>query len=126
MNNAAALSELDELGKAAVRFGLAKLKPFDASITEAVDFFIKFSKPPKGKLTIQEAMDLFEKEKTKDGLSKKYLRTSKDSFFTPFREAFKNCLMSGELHIDFVLGVPWADHHADFTVGKRAFCPLGP
>ena len=94
LKNAAALSEIDELGKAAIRFGLAKLKPFDASISEAVDFFVKFAKPPKGKLTIQEAMDLFKKEKAKDGLSQKYLDTSKNSFFAPFRDAFENRYMN--------------------------------
>jgi hypothetical protein len=94
LKNTAVLSELDDLGKAAIRYALAKLKPFDATITEAVDFFVKFAKPPKGKLTIQEAMDLFEKEKTKESLSEKYLRTSKASFFAPFRDAFKNCLMN--------------------------------
>lgn len=94
LKNPAALSDLDELGKAAIRHAQAKLGPFDSSINEAVDFFIKFAKPPKGKITIQEAMELFKKDKTVEGASKTYLKKSERCFFTPFRDAFKNCLMS--------------------------------
>lgn len=94
LKNPTALSDLDELGKASIRHALEKLKPFDATITEAVDFFIKFAKPPKGKVTIQEAMDLFASVKTAEGLSKTYLEKSRRCFFVPFRDAMKNCLMN--------------------------------
>jgi len=94
LKNPVALSDLDELGRAAVRHALEKLKPYDATITEAVDFFVKFAKPPKGKITIQEAMDLFQKEKTTQGLSRSYLANSRRCFFTPFRDAFKNSLVN--------------------------------
>ena len=94
LKNPAALSELDELGKAAVRHAQAKLAPFDSTINEAVDFFLKFSKPPKGKLTIQEAIDLFKTKKKAEGASKTYLEKSARCFFVPFRDTFRNCLMS--------------------------------
>ena len=63
-------------------------------MTEAVEFFIKFAKPPSGKIAIQEAMDLFCDRKTKDGRSSKYIKTSRRCFFAPFRNAFNNCLIS--------------------------------
>jgi len=94
LKNPAALSDLDQLGRAAVRHALEKIKPFDATITEAVDFYVKFAKPPKGKVTIQEAMDLFLKEKTAEGCSTSYLKNSRRCFFIPFRDAFKDCLMN--------------------------------
>jgi integrase len=94
LKNPAALSDLDELGRASVRHALERLKPYDASITEAVDFYVKFAKPPKGKITIQEAMDLFQKDKSGEGASDTYLKNSKRSFFVPFRDSFKNCLMN--------------------------------
>ena len=90
-----ALSDLNELGCAAIRHALEKLKPFEATITEAVDFFIKYAKPPKGKITIQEAMDLFSKEKSKQRLSKIYLERTARCFFRQFREKMKNCLLNG-------------------------------
>jgi integrase len=94
LKNPTALSDLSELGKAAIRHALEKLKPFDATITEAVDFYVKFAKPTKGKLTIQEAMDLFRGDKRKQGLSESYVKNSRRSFFVPFKDAFKNCLMN--------------------------------
>jgi hypothetical protein len=39
-------------------------------------------------------MDLFEDTKKKAGLSAKYLTTAKQSFFAPFRDHFKNCLVT--------------------------------
>ena len=39
-------------------------------------------------------MDEFNAVKEKAGLSAKYLRTAKDSFFLPFRDHFKNCLIT--------------------------------
>ncbi len=94
LDNEAALSELDELGKAAIRHAMAKLKPFDATLNEAVDFFLKFGKPPKGKITIQEAMDLFKTSKTKEGDTALYIEKSASSFFTPFKKAFGNCYLN--------------------------------
>ena len=74
-----------------MRAALERLKPYEASITEAVDFFIKFAKPPKGKVTIQEAMDTFERDNKRRGLSVSYLTKSR-SLFAQFRDKFKNCL----------------------------------
>ena len=73
---------------------LEKLKPYDATITEAVDFFIKFAKPTKGKVTIQKAIDLFVAAKTKEKLSATYIEKSERCFFRPFRDKFKNCIVS--------------------------------
>ena len=39
-------------------------------------------------------MDEFEAVKSKAGLSKKYRETAKHSFFMPFRDHFKNCLVT--------------------------------
>ena len=94
LSNPTVLSDLDALGRAAIRHALEKLKPYDATITEAVDFFIKFAKPTKGKVTIQEAIDLFVAAKTKEKLSATYIEKSERCFFVPFRDKFKNCIVS--------------------------------
>ena len=73
---------------------LARLKEYRASITDAVDFFLKHARPAKADATIQQIMDEFEAVKSKAGLSKKYRETAKNSFFAPFREHFKNCLLT--------------------------------
>jgi integrase len=92
--NPEALSDLSELGKAAVRHGMEKLKVYDATISEAVDYFIRFAKPPKGKISIQEAMDLFREAKIQKNCSTKYIEHSRRCSFFPFRDAFKNCLLN--------------------------------
>ncbi|HWL51223.1 MAG TPA: tyrosine-type recombinase/integrase [Chthoniobacteraceae bacterium] len=92
LQNPAALSELDEVGKASVRHALTRLTAYDASLSEAVDFFLKYAKPPQGKITIQEAMDLFKKHKTRDGASRTYLDKSYRCFFVPFCKRFNDCL----------------------------------
>ena len=68
-------------------------QPYEASILDAVDFFIKFAKPAKGKVSIQEAMDSFDRDNKRRGLSLAYLTKSR-TFFSQFRNAFKDCLMS--------------------------------
>jgi hypothetical protein len=93
-SESSSMSEMDELGRAAIRHAQAKLDSYDSTITEAVDFFIKHAKPPKGKITIQDGMDLFNAAKREGGLSAKYLETARRCFFTPFRDTFDNCLMN--------------------------------
>jgi hypothetical protein len=72
-----------------VRLALERLEPYEASLLDAVDYFIKFAKPPKGKVTIQEAMDSFERDNSRRGLSEAYLTRSR-AFFSQFRNAFGN------------------------------------
>ena len=73
---------------------LSRLKEYRASITEAVDFFLKHARPVKAEASIQTVMDEFNAVKEKAGLSAKYLKTAKDSFFMPFRDHFKKSLIT--------------------------------
>lgn len=93
LKSQAVLADLTKLQGARVRLALERLEPYEASILDAVDFFIKFAKPPKGRISIQEAMDIFGKDNKRRGLSSTYLVKSR-AFFKQFRDAFDNCLMS--------------------------------
>ncbi len=88
------LVDLDEVTRHEVLAALARLKEYRASITDAVDFYLKHARPAKADATIQQIMDLFEETKKKAGLSSKYITTAKQSFFIPFRVQFKNCLVT--------------------------------
>jgi integrase len=92
LNNPGALSDMSELGRASVRLAIEKLKPFDADIGQAVDFYLKHAKPARGKINIQEAIDLFVQKKEDENASPKYIKTASRCFFAPFRGAFHNCL----------------------------------
>ena len=76
---------------------LEKLKPYGATLDEAVSFFIKHAKPPKPAIPFQEAIDLFFSIKAKAGLSQRYLDAASD-YFRVLRDHFKNCLVT---EVDF-------------------------
>lgn len=87
-------ADLSELARASLRVTLEKLKPYDVTLPEVADFYIKYAKPPGGKITIQEGMDLFEQAKRRKNLSEKYITTAARCFFAPFRDAFRNSLVN--------------------------------
>jgi hypothetical protein len=93
LQSPSALSDLTTLAAANVRLALERLEPYEASLLDAVDYYIKFAKPSKGKVTIQEAMDSFERDNSRRGLSEAYLTRSR-AFFWQFRDAFGNRLMN--------------------------------
>lgn len=88
------LSDINASTRHEILLALERLKDYRASITEAVDFFLKHARPAKADAKIGEVMDQFKSVKTKAGLSTKYLDTAWDSFFVPFRDAFKDCLIT--------------------------------
>ena len=85
------LSDINASTRHEILLALERLKDYRASITEAVDFFLKHARPAKADATIGEVMTEFNEVKTKAGLTPKYLNTAWASFFVPFRNAFKDC-----------------------------------
>jgi integrase len=88
------LADIDASTRHEVLLALERLKDYRATITEAVNFFLKHARPAKADASIGQVMDQFKSVKTKAGLSAKYLDTAWWSFFVPFRDAFKNCLIT--------------------------------
>ena len=88
------LAEIDAVTRHEVLAAMARLKEHRASITDAVDFFLKHSRPVKADATIGQVMTEFKAVKEKAGLSKKYLETSASCFFRPFRDHFKDGLIT--------------------------------
>lgn len=85
------LRDLEDLMRHEVLAALAKLREYNAGITEAVDFFIRHARTSKANATIGEVMTEFKAAKLKGGRTSKYLDTAWNSFFVPFRDHFKNC-----------------------------------
>ena len=88
------LAEIDAVTRHEVLAAMARLKEHRASITDAVDFFLKHSRPVKADATIGHVIEEFRAVKGKAGLSKKYLDTSSRCFFGPFRDHFKDGLIT--------------------------------
>jgi len=85
------LSDIDAALRHEILLALERLREYRATITQAVDYFIKHSRPAKAEATIGEVADEFQRVKKGAGLSDKYLDTARASFFVPFRDAFNNC-----------------------------------
>lgn len=85
------LRDLNDVVRHEVLAALAKLREHNASITQAVDFYLKHARPAKANATIGEVMELFKNVKLKSGRSGKYIETAWTSFFVPFRDHFKDC-----------------------------------
>lgn len=85
------LRDLNDVLRHEVLSALAKLREHNATITQAVDFYLKHARPAKANATIGEVMEQFKRVKQKSGRSDKYIETAWSSFFMPFREYFKNC-----------------------------------
>ena len=88
------LAEIDDVTRHDVLAALARLKEFRVSITDAVEFYLKHARPAKADATIQDVVDLFKDVKIKGGLTAKYITTASRCFFTPFKDHFKNCLIT--------------------------------
>jgi integrase len=88
--NSVGLSDLTHLSRLEILAAIAKLQAFDATLPEAVDFFIKFSRPPKGNITPEEALGVFLEKKAKAGRSLAYLRNCEKTFYKPFAKFFSN------------------------------------
>ena len=85
------LRDLNDVMRHEVLSALAKLREHNATIAQAVDFYLKHARPAKANATIGEVMDQFKGAKVKSGRSNKYIDTAWSSFFVPFRDHFKNC-----------------------------------
>lgn len=84
------LRDLSDVVRHEVLAALARLREHNATITQAVDFYLKHARPAKANATIGEVMDAFKVEKEQGGRSKKYITTAWDSFFVPFRDSFND------------------------------------
>lgn len=88
------LADIDASTRHEILHAVERLKEYRATVTQAVDFYLKHARPAKADATIGEVMDEFKAVKTKAGLTAKYLDTSWRSFFVPFRDHFKDCLIT--------------------------------
>jgi integrase len=86
--NTNGLTDLSTLQRAEVLAALARLEAYNATLQEAVDFFLKFARPEKGKITVDEAVKLFLESKTKLKRSDAFLRGCKKTYYGPFAKHF--------------------------------------
>jgi integrase len=82
------LADLDNITKHEVLAAMEKLKAFNATLPEAVEFFLRYARPEKGQITIKEAVTFFLESKEQAGRSETYIRNCKKTFYRPFQRAF--------------------------------------
>ncbi len=72
--NTSGLADLSTLARHEVLGALAKLEAFNATITEAVDFFIKYARPERGSIITEDAVEMFLKNKAQLKRREAYLQ----------------------------------------------------
>jgi integrase len=89
-----------ELGKAAhseVTYYLSRLEEFGATLSEAVEFFIKHSKPEKPQLTISESVSLWVDQKKSIGNRELSVTKTAGSYYAPFSAHFGKDRLIGDI-----------------------------
>jgi integrase len=92
--NPAGLYDLSTLSRHEVLLNLEKLKEYGATLSEAVDFFLKHARPEKGKIAVAEAIQLFLDQKERERCSNAYIQGYRKTFFPPFKKAFERRIVS--------------------------------
>jgi integrase len=89
--------ELNEVARSEAVFNLKRLQEYGATLTQAVDFFIKFSKPTQGHLSIDDAIELWTAAKTTRGNRAHSIKKTADSFYKPFSKHFGGNVLTSSL-----------------------------
>lgn len=67
-----------------IKTALKKLSPYNATLSRAVDFFIKHHRPNKGIISLKNALDIWIENAERLGKSDTYIRTMKRTYAGPF------------------------------------------
>ena len=92
--NTNGLADLSTLARAEVLAALAKLDAFNATLTEAVDFFLKHARPARGTITVEDALKTFLEAKQALKRSPAYLRGCKKTYYLPFTREFPGKMLA--------------------------------
>jgi site-specific recombinase XerD len=115
--NTNALSDLSALQRADILAAVERLKPYGATVPEAVDFFIRYAKPERGTITLKEAVDEFLVAKEKLNKSEAYLQGCRKTFFLPFSRAFPKSNLSDLTQRE---AEKYLDAHPNWSTSTRA------
>ena len=92
--NTNGLADLSALARAEVLAALAKLEAFNATLPEAVDFFLKHARPAQGEISVEDALKEFLNAKVSLKRRESYLRNCKKTYYQPFTRAFPGRVLS--------------------------------
>lgn len=92
--NLGALQDLVASQRYEILSCLEKLKPFNASLNDAVDFFIRYAQPPQAALPIEKAIQLFVAERRKAKRRERYIKAIQDSYLTPLKKRFEGKMVN--------------------------------
>jgi integrase len=81
------LADLQGVARHEILAAVGKLKLVHATLTEAVDFFLRFGRPPRGKISVEQAVQAFLETKQRKKRSEKYQTTMRSTTLRPFARA---------------------------------------
>ncbi len=109
--NLGALQDLAAVNKREILLAVERLLPFGVSVLQAADFYIRFAMPPKGPITIEDAVKKFLESKLRANRRPRYIKAMADSYLSPLQRAFPG-RMVGEITTEemrrFIFGKPRA------------------
>ncbi|MEA3212906.1 MAG: hypothetical protein QOE70_5963 [Chthoniobacter sp.] len=92
--NLGALQDLAAVNKREILLALERLAPFNASILDVADFYIRYAMPPKGPITVEEAARKFLEAKKRANRRPRYIKAIADSYLSPLQRAFPGRIVS--------------------------------
>ena len=81
--NLGALQDLAAVNKREILLALERLAPFNASILDVADFYIRYAMPAKGPITIEDAVKKFLAAKERANRRPRYIKAIADSYLNP-------------------------------------------
>ena len=79
-SNTSGLGDLSTLARAEILLAIRKLEAFNATLPEAVEFFIKHARPERGTISIKDSVEVFLKAKADLKRREAYLRNCRKTF----------------------------------------------
>jgi integrase len=66
-----------------------KLRPYSATVLQAAEFFIKYHRPAKGLITVEEALERWKEDAEQKNLSDTFIEKMLDTYAGPFARHFE-------------------------------------
>jgi len=92
--NLGALQDLAAVNKREILLALERLAPFNVSILDVADFYIRYAMPSAGPIVIEDAVEKFLAAKLRANRKPRYVNALADSYLKPLKRAFPKRVVS--------------------------------
>ena len=115
--NLGALQDLAATARYDILAALERLKPFNVTVRDAVDFYLRYAKPAKGTITVDDAVKLFAKEKLRANRKPRYVNALLANYLKPLVRKFPKKLVN-EITMDEMKSFIYVKGRAPKTIAN--------